>query len=350
MWKNRNVSREWNNNALDGVRILAASSVMLLHYTGYSLYIENVSSPFLQFIRTVAEWIPGVVLFFTMSGFLAAASRDHYTERQFLRRRLVRLLPPIWLCTIVNIAVLLLTAGVKLSSLILWALTQIIGLAWTPPALKGYATGSVNGALWTVFVQLQIYCLIALFWKRLKSLRFFSWLGVIAACICCNLMMNLPALQNLAGGRAESLLSRTAIPYLTWAMVGVLLYRYIDFVIHHAAELFLTSAGIWGVWHIFYFYDPGYYTGAVTGCLLSVMAISLAYLLPGFRLKIDFTYELFLYHWIVLNIWIQYDLMHRLQWQLSLSLFILSAGVVSFTANRIPRYWRWRRHLQETEK
>lgn len=78
---------------------------------------------------------------------------------------------------------------------------------------------------------------------------------------------------------------------------------------------------------------PGYYTGIVTSVLLPFMVIGCAYCLPKIRLKYDFSYGMFLYHWIILNIIVHFDLMNRMPWYVGLFLFItgtMTASVISW--------------------
>ncbi len=78
---------------------------------------------------------------------------------------------------------------------------------------------------------------------------------------------------------------------------------------------------------------PGYYTGIVTSVLLPFMVIGCAYCLPTIRLKYDFSYGMFLYHWIILNIIVHFDLMNRMPWYVGLFLFItgtMTASVISW--------------------
>ena len=66
--------------------------------------------------------------------------------------------PELWACTIVNLTVVCLLAYKFLNkSILVWLGTQIFGIAYTPSCLKNFATGSVNGALWTIFTELQLY-------------------------------------------------------------------------------------------------------------------------------------------------------------------------------------------------
>lgn len=125
-------------------------------------------------LRKTSEFFPGVIVLFTVSGFLISDSMERSkTKGEFLKKRVLRLYPELWLCTMVNIVVLLIIASEYLDgSILLWLATQIIGIANTPSCLDGFATGSVNGALWTIFVEIQLYLLICFGYDFLKKLKY----------------------------------------------------------------------------------------------------------------------------------------------------------------------------------
>ena len=62
-------------------------------------------------------------------------------------------------------------------------------------------------------------------------------------------------------------------------------------------------------------------------CSSSINCNGGGYCLPPIRIPCDITYEIFLYHWIVLNIIVHFDLINKLSW--CISLIILS--VATFT-------------------
>lgn len=88
----------------------------------------------------------------------------------------------------VNLIVLfLLGQNLMDKSILLWIFTQIVGIANTPSALKDFATGSINGALWTIFTQILLYVVLAFTYRRLKKMTSVQW-GILGfALLLCNL-------------------------------------------------------------------------------------------------------------------------------------------------------------------
>lgn len=52
------------------------------------------------------------------------------------------------------------------------------------------------------------------------------------------------------------------------------------------------------------------------------------------RLSCDLSYELFLYHWIVLNIMVYFNLMQKLPWQIGLVFFVVLSTILAWLSWR----------------
>lgn len=106
-----------------------------------------------------------------MSGFLIAASFERSkNKKEFFVKRVLRMYPELWVCTIVNLVVVCLLAYKLLDkSIFVWLGMQIFGIAYTPSCLKDFATGSVNGALWTIFTELQLYIALGIVYNWIKK-------------------------------------------------------------------------------------------------------------------------------------------------------------------------------------
>lgn len=164
---------QFEKNGFDLIRYWAAISVMLLHFTGYALMIGNNGKEILWRLRQIVSFFPGVVVLFALSGYLITASMDRIQSgKLFFKKRILRLYPELWLCTIVNLLVLIILVPEMLDkSIVIWGITQIVGIANTPDCLAGFGTGSVNGALWTICVEIQLYIVLGIGYKIFRRLK-----------------------------------------------------------------------------------------------------------------------------------------------------------------------------------
>ena len=174
---------EFEKNGFDVIRYVAAFSVMMLHYASYSMILSDQAIGIMDKVRHTALLFPGVVILFAMSGFLVTASLERAaTTKEFLLKRLFRIYPELWLCTLVNLVVVgILVPELLDKGMIVWVMTQIFGIANTPLCLKDFGTGSINGTLWTIFTEVQLYILLGLTYRFLKKMKSGLWILFLTA-------------------------------------------------------------------------------------------------------------------------------------------------------------------------
>lgn len=335
------MNEELDKNGFDLLRYAAALSVMFLHYSSYSMILsENLSvrgAAVMDGIRRFALVFPGVVILFAMSGFLISASFERSGNRkEFFGRRVLRMYPELWICTIVNLAVVCVLVPELLDgSVVLWALTQIFGIANTPECLKLFATGSINGALWTVFTEMQLYIVLGIAYPYLKKMGNGCWAALLTMLAAVNVVCG-EAAQKL-GGILPKLIERMFLPYALWFFIGVFCYRKRRRILPVLKLACLPMMVVYLVIESVSVELPGYYADIVTGIVLPFAVIGGGYLLPKIRLKPDLSYGMFLYHWIVLNIMVHYDLINKLQWPLGAALFLTGTVIAAAASSGLGR-------------
>ena len=324
----------FQDNAFDLIRYWAAICVMFLHYTGYALHLSTEGSSFMHILRDVVSFFPGVVALFAMSGFLIAASYERSKNRkEFFIKRVLRMYPELWVCTIVNLIVVCVLAHELLDKgIIVWVITQIFGIANTPSCLNGFATGSINGALWTVFTEMQLYIVLGLAYNWLKRLTTKKWLVLLAVFSACNIGAYFVA--TTVGGGIAKIIERLFIAYALWFFVGVFCYvkrEQLIPIIKKIMPVFL-------IMYVFFRVIPvdilGYYADISVGILLPFIVVGGGYCLPKIRLSCDLSYEIFLYHWIVLNVIVHFDLMNKLPWIVCILIFLIFTILLSWLSWR----------------
>ncbi len=142
---------------LDLLRFFAASIVVLNHFGIFTWNQPSiaVTGRWLAFPGLVpASWCGwvGVEIFFVISGFVIAASARNATPGSFLRHRIIRVFPALWICTTLAF-VMLLASGQSLSTL-LPAYIRSLFLSPVGPY--------IDGVIWTLMVEAVFYSLIFL--------------------------------------------------------------------------------------------------------------------------------------------------------------------------------------------
>src|SRR5262245_31841929 len=166
---------------LDLLRFLAASAVVLYHFTYRLRTSETAVDLFPSIGRVGMHGYLGVNLFFMISGFaILWTSRDR-TSSGFVLSRITRLYPEFWI-------------GVLLSAFAFSLDPSVFGRLITAPMVLANLTmvpgllgqDYVDDVYWTLFVELKFY---ALLWglsvtgqmKRIE-VWLFAWLLVTLAC------------------------------------------------------------------------------------------------------------------------------------------------------------------------
>lgn len=332
---------DFKDNSFTLIRYVAAISIMIGHYLTYAMDAFALSPSYsivagdeiiLIALSKVLAAIRGVPMFFCLSAYLICASIERSkTASVYYKKRFLRIYPELWLSMIVSLISILILWGGKIGSLLKWIVVQGVGVAYTPEGLEGYATGSINGAMWTISVTIQFYVVIWLAYKFLKKLNITQW----------GILLVLTAIINIVfdflNNKFVTYASRTIIPYMLWFGIGIFIYFYrkkvVPILVKYCVPLVLIYIIYYIINQLHPIGIPGYYCSVAGGVLLPLLTISIGYKL---RIKIrkDFSYGLYLYHWIVLNCMVQLNVFERTNWLICLALFVSITFLLSFISQK----------------
>lgn len=314
--------KDFYNNGFDLIRYWAAISVMLGHFAWKAQAFSNTPIKAMDTMVSIMHFFPGVVLLFAISGFLVTASLERSkSKKEYMLKRVVRLYPELWVCTIVNLIMLCIVVPNLLDkSIIVWLGTQVFGVANTPSCLANFATGSVNGSLWTIFTEIQLYVVICFLNGFLKKMNNVQWGIALSVSAAVNVGCDYAA--KYFGGAIAKMIERAFVPYFIWFLLGCFIYHKRDVLIPVLKKLTLPLLAVYTVLRLLKWNLPGYYAGIMVGILAPLIAIGGGNCLPAIRIKCDLTYGIFLYHWVVLNVIVHYDLINLWDWGWCLLLLV----------------------------
>jgi len=183
--------------ALDGLRGIAALSVLVFHYTFRSAQL---------FPRLGAPWAPGswgyygVALFFVISGFVIFLSLQGSSPRRFVLSRAIRLYPIYWVAAILTFAVV---TAVRLPGR---QVTPLQALANLPLVEQLWGGAMIDPVYWTLAIEGVFYLVVGVLYfsgalrGRALPVTLLLWLVVVTAIGGTARVLGLAVGQGFAAG------------------------------------------------------------------------------------------------------------------------------------------------------
>ena len=142
---------------LDGLRFLAAAVVVGYHYTGIDTgYWDQPPSTVFPTLNHVTRYgFLGVELFFVISSFVILMTAWGRSLPGFVASRVARLYPAYWVAVLVTVGLQVVWTGGR-------QLGWFDDLTNLTMVQEGFGIASVQGAFWTLWVELKFYLLAAL--------------------------------------------------------------------------------------------------------------------------------------------------------------------------------------------
>lgn len=144
-------------NEVDLLRFLAALAVVFYHYTFRGYAADNLTIMPYPLLASVSKYgYLGVQLFFMISGFVILMTAANGNLRSFTLSRILRLYPAYWACCTLTFLATLWFGAPYFSATAgqYWAnMTMLNGIVHIP---------YIDGAYWSLLVELKFYVLVAL--------------------------------------------------------------------------------------------------------------------------------------------------------------------------------------------
>jgi peptidoglycan/LPS O-acetylase OafA/YrhL len=341
-----------HRNNFDLIRLLAALQVLIYHaFEHFHLRGQNA---FLDSFISIIHYFPGVPIFFSISGFLIYWSFERNSDnlKQYIINRLLRIYPALWFCLTLTLFALFYfniihSGNIFSKQFILWLGCQISFLQfWTPDILRSYGLSNPNGNLWTITVELQFYILVPILFYIIKKINTKSAKNIALIGIA---LVSYGTNQFLSRNYdSETMVFKLGavwlLPYLFYFILGILLYKNFNalkkilegkalyWLAAYSSYSFIFSHTL-GCYGISYWQNP---IGLVSVVLLIILTISAAFTANDWSKNMlrgnDFSYGIYIYHGVVLNVLVQMQYNNSF-----LHLFVLTiiSAALSFLS------WKW---------
>lgn len=321
---------KFSSNNLDLIRLIAALEVAVKHGMVH-LDVGERWSEWLGFI-------PGVPIFFFVSGFLIFRSYKNAPDiRVFASNRFLRLFPGLAVCLVACVALVVGMGYLPVSRLLssdfwIWVAAQLTLVQfYNWEALRGFGDGVINGSVWTISVEIQFYVLTPIVaWVVARRV------GVLPVLIGLFLLANVAFAFVDKDATIGKLIMVTFVPWLYMFLAGawagyndervrrLLSIRWRWLFLAYAAALAISIA--LGIPYL------GNYISPLLFVPICALVLKAAYARPWLAHRLlrrnDVSYGVYIYHMPVFNGLIQLGLTGDLVWLLlGLALTVLCAGL-----------------------
>lgn len=297
-------------NGFSFLRLICAFQV----FYGHVVTHLELSRPRIGSIAIIDKLLlpfQGVPVFFALSGyFIWKSLTDHtLTPIEYAKRRFNRIYPELWIVTGFSVILILIFEFRNISFIpfIAWIITQsTVFQFWTPDCLRSFGVGCPNGSLWTITIFIQFYFVIYFLHRFLKGKSCQVWGAVMFLCAMANVLPGV--LHDRVPVLLYKLYQQTLFPHL-------LIFLYGAFIAEHqnSFEKILNSkafvAALYAILATGIPYDlsgSGYQI--VQSALVALFAISFGNTFHYMILKKDISYEIYLLHMPIVNIFLELGL------------------------------------------
>lgn len=298
------------DNNFDLIRLIAALEVAVHHIFRHLQIKGNIMDD--GGGMAVNFPFPGVIVFFVISGFLVSASLERNNVRNYIINRVLRIVPALYIAFILTFVALAFFGYINSDTFNslpfwLWVIGQLtLFQFYTPDLLRSYGVGCPNGSLWTIPVEFLFYLVLPIIIKLLKKRKNIGIVLIAVLSVVSNYYLSKFGNDSVA----LKLLGVSVIPYLYLFLIGSLLYYNWETVkrfFEGQAYIYIIVYIVWTNCIAGPSYDITSVAVLIANILLCLLVISMAYTLPKIGKILhgyDLSYGLYVYHMIVVNIFV----------------------------------------------
>jgi peptidoglycan/LPS O-acetylase OafA/YrhL len=301
------ISNKKSINNFDLLRLFAATQVVFMHATSHLEHSYSV----LSFL----SYFPGVPIFFFLSGFLIYGSYESSSNnknpiRNFYLKRVLRLYPGLWGCLFFSIFLVWCSGyfgniSLNIKEIMLWLVAQMTAFQfYNPDFLRGFGAGTLNGALWTISVELQFYLLVPLVYKLMQQKKV-----VILSTILIFIVFNI--FNDYFNDKDNIILKLINVSFAPWFymfLVGAFFAKFKEYISSILSiNIFVLFVAFVSMYYMsdYFGLDWGNKTHPIGYALMISIVIHAAYVNPTLSDRIlgrnDISYGVYIYHMPVIN-------------------------------------------------
>ena len=341
------------NNNFDLLRLFAALQVVLAHASSHILSEFNYSiDGTSKMILTLTSYIPGVPVFFLISGFLIAMSYEKNSNlKEYTKNRILRIYPALYINIFISVIILYYFGFVQFNlELFSWLFAQMsIVQFYNADMFRGFGVGVINGSLWTISVELTFYITLPIIFYLYKKSRFI--IGLLFFSSFMIWIYDTAILTNFNNRDFfGKLLHVSIVPYLFLFFIGIGFYRFYNNLKKFIEDKFLLWFLIFIMYNIIvnnFNITSNFIIYIFKWITFSFMIFAFAFSFKDLSRKLlrgnDFTYGIYIYHMLIINVFIYLKMVADIKYFIFVVVLSIFFGILSWYVVEKP-FLRLKKH------
>lgn len=259
------------------------------------------------------NFIPGVPAFFFVSGFLIYASYINTSDiKIYSKNRFLRLFPGLFFVTCGGLFVLLFAQWNNLSindapTYILWFLAQIsLGQVYNPSLFNNVGIGVINGALWTITVEILFYIIVPIIHLIEKKYKYSIYLLFCFSFFVYSFGDEFLKSYYLFGENLFRYLEFTPIVWGWMFFLGIMCYKNINLINSYIKYFYLAIIPLFllinlNIPNSVLFTPFSNRLGLFYFISLILLILYLSFATPVKKLNFDLSYGIYIWHLVIIN-------------------------------------------------
>ena len=320
-------------NNFNLLRLFAALQVSYKHIVDHL----ELSNTLVLSIRDIISIFPGVPIFFLISGYLITMSYEKNQDMStYIQNRFLRIIPGLYASVFISLLILWYFkqfSGVAFLDILPWLLAQLtIFQFYNPEFIRDFGVGVINGSLWTISIELVFYMILPLLFIFLQKKFYKKFIFLFIVSLGFYYYIN-----NISSNVEiyEKLIACSILPYLFYFLLGLYVYR----------NFFWLKKYIEGkIWfYLILYLILNYFTVNFENNFLYLVIVQLvftffvfsfifSYRTISFKLMkhYDFTYGIYIYHMLLVNIFIELGYVKEWKYLLYILVMTVICGFLSY--------------------
>lgn len=303
--KSINISKSNHYNNFNLLRLFAALQVVYIH----TIEHFKVDNEYIILFSHLLSYFPGVPIFFLISGYLISMSYDKNSNiKEYAKNRILRIYPALYLNFFVGIGILWYFGqfiDVSIVNIISWSIAQLTFFQfYNPEFIRDFGVGVINGSLWTISVELAFYIILPFIYIFLKKdfyKKFFFLIFISLIFYYYNLNINTKTFIY------EKLIAVSILPHLFYFLIGLAFYKFKNNILTYIEDKVIICFSLYMI--LSYFSMENFIYLLVLKLIFSVFIFSFIFSYKSLTYRLlkhnDFTYGIYIYHMLIVNIFVQ---------------------------------------------